>query len=108
MDKRYLYGKKIQDGSPLLASPGCGRIIIYGKFISISRGPSMDHNDLLRSFIAQWGLQKKRDRVISRASRYYYYRENGIIYISPVRKTDDDDFMQNQALYTSLVVAEIR
>jgi hypothetical protein len=103
-DKRYLYGKKIQDGSPLLSSPSCGRMVIYKNRVSVSRGPSQDHNDLLRVLIAQWNLNKERDKVISGASRYYYYREKNSVYISPVRKIDDDDFYQNQEPYTRLMI----
>jgi hypothetical protein len=68
----------------------------------------MDHNDLLRSMVAEWGLQKERDAVISGASRYYYLREKDKTIISPVRRIDDTDFYDHQEQYTRLILSVLK
>lgn len=105
---QYLYGKELQDGDPRLKQSNVGRITIYKNCISFTKGPSSDHNDLLRSMIAEWGLQKERDAVISNASRYYYIREKDKLIVSPVRKTDDNDFSDYQAHYIKLITSAIK
>jgi hypothetical protein len=105
---KYLYGKELQDGDPRLTQNNTGRITIYKDCISWTKGPSRDHNDLLRSMIAEWGLQKERDAVLSNASRYYYIREGDKIIVSPVRRTDDEDFSRCQASYTKLIVRTVK
>jgi hypothetical protein len=102
---KFFYGKEIQDGDPRLKQNNAGRITIYRECISLTRGPSVDHNDLLRIMIAEWGLQKERDAVISGASRYYYLMENGTTIISPVRRIDDNDFYDRREQYTRLIVS---
>jgi hypothetical protein len=105
---KFFYSNKIQDGDPQLKENNIGRITIYKDCISYTEGPSRDHNDLLRGMIAEWGLQKERDAVISGASRYYYIRENDKILVSPVRRIDDDDFDDNKEQYTKLILSTIK
>jgi hypothetical protein len=98
----YYFGKVIQDG---VLGPEVGRIVIYRQYITHSTGPSRDHNDLLRSLAAQFGLDK--DQVIAQAARFYWKPWRDGIVISPVRKIDSDDFYQHQLLYTRLLQKEI-
>jgi hypothetical protein len=105
---KFFYSNEIQDGDPRLMGNNVGRITIYEECISYTNGPSRDHNDLLLSMIAEWGLQKERDAVISGASRYYYIRKNDKVIVSPVRRIDDDDFHDNQEQYTKLILSTIK
>jgi hypothetical protein len=99
----YYYGRYIQDGS---LTPNCGRIVIYRDAILHAEGPSADHNYLLRSLAAR--IYADKDDVVSRASRYYFAREDGDIIISPVRKIDGDDFEAHEQIYAAMIKRIIR
>jgi hypothetical protein len=89
----------LQDGK---LTPTCGRIVIYKNFIDISRGPSRDHNDLLRSLASKYKLNK--DVVISNAIRLYWdYKDKDNIIVSPVRKLDDDMFYAKEEYHKTLI-----
>jgi len=93
------FEKLLQDGN---LPPTCGRIVIYNDFIDISRGPSRDHNDLLRSFASKFKLNK--DDVISNAIRLYWdYKNKDSIIVSPVRKLDEDMYYANQDFFNKLI-----
>ena len=94
-----IFCKLLQDGK---LTPKCGRIVIYQNFIDISRGPSRDHNDLLRSLASKYKLPK--DDVISGAIRLYWeYRDSKTIIVSPVRKLDEDMFYAKESFYSNLI-----
>ena len=98
-----LFGKYIQDGK--LAST-TGRIVIYKNFIDISRGPSRDHNDLLRSLASKFKLHK--DDVISNAIRLYWDRKDkDTIIVSPVRRLDDDMYCAKEGFHEKLIKSVI-
>ena len=91
--------KLLQDGK---LSSTTGRIVIYKNFIDISRGPSRDHNDLLRSLASKYKLPK--DHVISNSIRLYWdYRDKENIIVSPVRKLDEDMFYANENFNSELI-----
>ena len=93
------FGKYIQDGK---LEATTGRIVIYKNYIDISRGPSRDHNDLLRSLASKYKLNK--DDVISNAIRLYWDRKNkDSIIVSPVRKLDEDMYYANQDFINKLI-----
>ena len=94
-----LFSKQLQDGK---LTPTAGRIVIYKNFIDISRGPSRDHNDLLRSLASKYKLNK--DDVISNAIRLYWDRKNNdSIIVSPVRKLDEDMYCAKQDFHEKLI-----
>ena len=39
-------------------TPTAGRIVIYKEYLEVSRGPSRDHNDILRSLASKYKLHK--------------------------------------------------
>ena len=93
------FGKQLQDGK---LTPTTGRIVIYKNYIDISRGPSRDHNDLLRSLASKFKLNK--DEVISNAIRLYWdYKSKDAIIVSPVRKLDEDMYYMNQEFHDKLI-----
>ena len=94
-----IFGKEIQDGK---LTPTSGRIVIYKNFIDISRGPSRDHNDLLRSLAAKYKLNK--DDVISNAIRLYWdHKGKDSIIVCPVRKLDEDMYYSKQEFHDKLI-----
>ena len=94
-----LFGKQLQDGK---LTPTAGRIVIYKNFIDISRGPSRDHNDLLRSLASKYKLNK--DDVISNAIRLYWdFKSKESIIVSPVRKLDEDMYYMKQEFHDKLI-----
>ena len=98
-----IFCKILQDGK---LTPTAGRIVIYKNYIDISRGPSRDHNDLLRSLASRNKLPK--DDVISKAIRLYWdYKDKENIYVCPVRKLDEDMFFANEAVNTALVCGAV-
>lgn len=82
-----------------------GRIVIFNEFIEISRGPSRDHNDLLRSLASKFRLNK--DEVISKAIRLYWCSYNRDYIVSPVRKLDKNLFENHEDFYLSLIMKNI-
>jgi hypothetical protein len=101
----YFYGPYVNDGNKNFGY-NTGRIVIYKDRILHAEGPSADHNYLLRSLAARYRIN--RDEVISGAARFYVTRESGRIIVSPVRKIDDDLFVQNRDAYTRLIVSVIK
>ena len=99
---KVIFNKTIQDGK---LSPSCGRIVIYKEFIEISRGPSRDHNDLLRSLAAKYRLPK--DAVISNAIRLYWDRKGSDFIVCPVRKLDEDYFYAREELHKKMILGAI-
>ena len=98
-----VFCKILQDGK---LTQTCGRIVIFKKYIDISRGSSRDHNDLLRSLASKYKLPK--DEVISKAIRLYWdYKDEKTIIVSPVRKLDEDMFYANEDLNTRLVSSQL-
>jgi hypothetical protein len=95
-----IFNKQLQDGK---LTPTAGRIVIYKNYIEISKGPSRDHNDILRSLASRFKLPK--DDVISNAIRLYWdYVDAGKIIVSPVRKLDEDMYYAKQEFHDKLVV----
>ena len=100
-EKTIISCKQLQDGK---LTPTAGRIVIYQNFIDISRGPSRDHNDLLRSLASKYRLRK--DDVISNAIRLYWDRKGGDSFIvCPVRKLDEDMYYAKQEFHDKLVLS---
>ena len=96
---RIIFCKQLQDGK---LTPTSGRIVIYKSFIDISRGPSRDHNDLLRSLASKYKLNK--DDVISGAIRLYWdHKDKNSIIVSPVRKLDEDMYYMKQDFHDTLI-----
>ena len=94
-----IFCKQLQDGK---LTPTTGRIVIYKNFIDISRGPSRDHNDLLRSLASRFKLYK--DDVISNAIRLYWdHKSKDSILVSPVRKLDEDMYYAKQDFHDKLI-----
>jgi len=98
-----IFNKTLQDGKLTSTS---GRIVIYKEFLEISRGPSRDHNDLLRALASKFKLPK--DLVISNAIRLYWDRKGENIIVCPVRKLDEDDFFAREEFHTKLIEAATR
>lgn len=99
---KIYFGKILQDGK---LTPTSGRIVIYGEFIEVSRGPARDHNDLLRALAAKYRLPK--DAVISGAIRLYWDRMGKDIVVCPVRKIDEDEFYARKEFNTKLLAASL-
>lgn len=98
-----LFCKQLQDGK---LTSTTGRIVIYKNFIDISRGPTRDHNDLLRSLASKFKLNK--DEVISNAIRLYWdYKNKDSIIVSPVRKLDEDLYYSKQELHEKLIISVV-
>ena len=98
-----LFCKQLQDGK---LTSSTGRIVIYKNFIDISRGPSRDHNDLLRSLASKFRLHK--DDVISNAIRLYWDRKDkDIIIVSPVRKLDEDMYYAKEDFCEKLIISAL-
>ncbi|MCL2185973.1 MAG: hypothetical protein FWB86_09010 [Treponema sp.] len=98
-----IFCKQLQDGK---LTPTAGRIVIYKNFIDISRGPSRDHNDLLRSLASKFKLNK--DDVISNAIRLYWDRKDkDSIIVCPVRKLDEDVYYMKQDFHDQLIMSVI-
>ena len=98
-----IFCKILQDGK---LTPTAGRFVIYGNYIEISRGPSRDHNDLLRSLASKYRLPK--DDVISKAIRMYWdYKDKLNVIVSPVRKLDEDMFYAREEFHTALICGAI-
>ena len=96
---QIIFCKQLQDGK---LTPTCGRIVIYKTFIEASRGPSRDHNDLLRSLASRFKLPK--DDVISKAIRLYWdYRDKESIIVSPVRRLDEEQFYAQEDFNRKLI-----
>jgi hypothetical protein len=93
------FGKTLQDGK---LTPTSGRIVIYQEFIEVSRGPSRDHNDLLRALAAKSRLPK--DDVISGAIRLYWDHQGGDVVVCPVRKIDEYAFYARKDFHTALII----
>ena len=99
-----VFGKQLQDGK---LTPTSGRIVIYKNFIDVSRGPSRDHNDLLRSLATKYKLNK--DDVISNAIRLYWdHKGKDSIVVSPVRKLDEDMYYSKQEFHDKLISAVVK
>ena len=99
-----LFSKTLQDGK---LTPTSGRIVIYKDFIEMSRGPSRDHNDILRSLASKY--KQPKDDVISGAIRLYWdYKDKQTIIVSPVRRLDEDMFYANEKLNSSLIKKHCR
>jgi hypothetical protein len=94
------FNKQLQDGK---LTPTAGRIVIWQNYIEISKGPSRDHNDLLRSLASKYKLPK--DDVISNAIRLYWdHVETDKIIVCPVRKLDEDMYCSKQEFHDKLVI----
>ena len=98
-----IFNKTLQDGK---LTPTAGRIVIYKEFLEVSRGPSRDHNDILRSLASKYKLHK--DQVISNAIRLYWDRKGDNIIVCPVRKLDEDMFYAHEEYHTKLIANAIR
>ena len=98
-----IFNKTLQDGK---LTPTAGRIVIYKEFIEVSRGPSRDHNDILRSLASKYKLP--RDDVISNAIRLYWDRNEDTIIVCPVRKLDEDMFYAREEFHGNLINNAIR
>ena len=97
------FNKTLQDGK---LTPTAGRIVIYKEYLEVSRGPSRDHNDILRSLASKYKLQK--DSVISNAIRLYWDRKGDTIIVCPVRKLDEDMYYAREEYHAALIAAAIR
>lgn len=101
---QVIFNKSIQDGR---LSPTTGRIVIYKDYIEISRGPSMDHNDLLRAMASIYRLPK--DAVISGAIRLYWDRSaDRSIVVCPVRRLDEELFYEKEEFYKKMIALYIK
>jgi hypothetical protein len=98
---RFQFSWSIQDGK---LDHETGRIVIYQGYVVRSNGPSRDHNDLLKSLAARYRVN--RDDVYARANRFYWKPGNGGIFISPVRKVDEDWAYANAKLFKHLIDKE--
>jgi hypothetical protein len=98
-----IFNKTLQDGK---LTPTAGRIVIYKEFLEVSRGPSRDHNDILRSLASKYKLHK--DQVISNAIRLYWDRKGDDIIVCPVRKLDEDMFYAREEFHAKLIAGAIR
>ena len=97
------FNKSLQDGN---FTPSSGRIVIYKEFLEVSRGPSRDHNDILRSLASKYKLHK--DSVISDAIRLYWDRKGEGIIVCPVRKLDEDMYYAHEEFYSKMILNAIR
>jgi hypothetical protein len=97
------FNKTLQDGK---LTPTAGRIVIYKDTIEISRGPSRDHNDLLRALASK--TRQPKDQVISNATRLYWDYKGGDIVICPVRKIDEDQFYAHKELNEKLINSALK
>jgi hypothetical protein len=83
---KYIIDWSLKDGN---LNQNTGRLVVYKQYSMISKGPSMDHNDLLRALASSINI-KLKDDIISNAYRFYYekmsYKKE--IIISPVRRID--------------------
>jgi hypothetical protein len=75
----------VQDGK---VDSSCGRIIIYGNAIIVSKSHTSDHNYLLRALASRYNVNK--DEVIGNAIRLYYCKQGKFMIVNGVRKIDDD------------------
>ncbi|MCL2180140.1 MAG: hypothetical protein FWB83_03345 [Treponema sp.] len=79
-----------------------GRIVVFGDQGIKSRGPSLDHNDLIAAFSRRNGLD--RSVVMSKAYRFYWKPTNSkVITISPVRKLDEEYVLDNVERFDNII-----
>lgn len=101
--KYFLSSSAIQDN---YLTPNHGRIVIYGDKMLFSRGPSQDHNDLLRALASRYNLD--RDEVIAKAIRLYYLRKDNSFIISERRKLDYEMLMSNLEFYSKIIKSNLK
>jgi hypothetical protein len=95
---RFQFSWSIQDGK---LDFDTGRIVIFNNYILHSLGPSKDHNDLLKALAAKYHLD--RDAVYAQGHRFYWKPANNGIFISPVRKIDEDWVYNNPQFFKAII-----
>jgi hypothetical protein len=98
---KFNFGWSILDGQLNFET---GRIVIYKNFIIRSNGPSRDHNDLIKALAAKAKI--KSELVYAEGHRFYWKPGKGGIFISPVRKLDEEWVYNNVNLFKGMIDVE--